>query len=270
MGSDLTIEPENKRYSHQVICSFSTSPAGNPLRLLRVNNSLFVGCENTPGILVFDEQFVSAMKRNAPIKTTKNCDYILNWEDTNKRMTIDGMCTIQDEHGLVAVKISASTKLHSMVNESDYVHAGMILIIQFYEWNQESVILRRLDYSNTNEIYMSISYIPTLQAIIAGDELGNIWIYEVSDVIDGKVEKELDFIFPVSAIIPFPNRVCHDNDSVVDDKVRKQINMITNTNDGKMIVAASSCNLLCVYKPHPKILSNPSNTTIHSDTISSD
>ena len=98
------------------------------------------------------------MKRNAPIKTTKNCDYILNWEDTNKRMTIDGLCTIQDEHGLVAVKISASTKLHSIVNESDYVHAGMILVIQFYEWNQESVILRRLDYSNTNEIYMSISY----------------------------------------------------------------------------------------------------------------
>merc|ERR1711988_1447986 len=112
----------------------------------------------------------------------------------------------------------------------------------------------------------------TLQAIIAGDESGNIWIYEVSDVIEGKVENmELDFIFPVSAIIPFPGNVLHDNDSIIGNKVRKQINMITNTNDGKMIVAASSCNLLCVYKPHPKILlANLGKTTVHSDTISSD
>lgn len=198
------------------MCTFSVNPAGNPLRMLRVGNSLWLGCEDTPGVLVYSDKFKKAMKRESAIKSTTPCDYILHWDNvTPSQMTIDGMCAITDD-GLVALKISASTKLMNQINgssetRSGYNYPGMILIVQFYEWNKEADVFRKLDFSNTTEIYMNISFVKNISLLLAGDENGNIWMYDLMDVVEranklskNKVDADENTIFPADGIVPFP------------------------------------------------------------------
>ena len=213
--TDVQIEPDCRRYSCQIMCSFSVNPAGNPIRMLKVNNSLWLGCEDAPGVLVYSDKFKKALKRDSPIKSLQSCDYMLAWDNvTPSLMTIDGMCLITDD-GLVALKISASSKLMKQINgandNSGYTYPGMILIVQFYEWNREADVFRKLDYSNTTEIYMNISFVKNMSLLMAGDENGNIWMYDLIDVVEranklnkSKNDADENAMFPVDGIVPFP------------------------------------------------------------------
>lgn len=201
-------------------------------------------------------------------------------------MTVDGLTVINEANGLLAAKISASRKMLGSTKREDpnYTHPGMILIIQFYCWNNEAEVKRRLDYSNTNEIYMGITYLPTIEVLMAGDESGNIWCYDLSDVISGKLESDQAghqqhsasaVTFPVDGVIPFPvvyqggqpveelkNNPSqqlspsgnNNNSSKTVHPHPKMINMLTANKTGGLLVAACTCNILCLYTPHENLV----------------
>merc|ERR1712159_132584 len=175
------------------------------------------------------------------------------------------MCSITDE-GLVALKISASSKLMKQINGSSdsagYTYPGMILIVQFYEWNKEADVFRKLDYSNTTEIYMNISFVKNMSLLMAGDENGNIWLYDLMDVVERanklnlsvktKIDADENAIFPADGIVPFP-LVKYNGSTIPQDNSKLHINCIATTSNGSYIVAASNCNMLCVYKPNSQL-----------------
>merc|ERR1711976_165829 len=83
--------------------------------------------------------------------------------------------------------------------------------------------------------------------------------YDLIDVVErantrnkNKVDADEHAIFPTDGIVPFPS-VKYNGNVLKQDTSKLQINCIASTINGSFIVAASNCNMLCIYRPNPQL-----------------
>ena len=117
---------------------------------------------------------------------------------------------------------------------------------------------------------MGINFISNLNILIAGDENGQIWCYDISELVNGAKETDDANIFPVDGILPFPavyqggvlveelkdsnNNVTKTGEKGHKYAKSKHINMLTVNKTASLLVAACNCNILCLYKPHENLI----------------
>lgn len=223
--TDVQIDLSYKRYTSQLLCSFKTSPAGQPLSILPINKSIMVGCEDTSGILVWSKSWQQLLNRKSPLKTPQNRDYQLTFPNICPQlMTIDALVLLEESKGFFAIKISQSQKLLSQLTKekSDFTYPGVILIAQFFDWNGEAEVLRKLDFCNSNSLYSNLAYLPMISVLIAGDELGRIWCYDVSGILLDRLDNDQNIVYPVDGILPFP-KVFEDKLQIIKDSTEENL-----------------------------------------------
>ncbi|XP_026273112.1 leucine-rich repeat and WD repeat-containing protein 1-like isoform X1 [Frankliniella occidentalis] len=99
-----------------------------------------------------------------------------------------------------------------------------------------------LDYSKTDNYFMSLGSSLLSGLLACGDDLGNIWLYDLKEVFSQSLKKQEQ-----SAVIPWPD---------VDDKSSQWmvelnevvINKVVVSYNGSYIVAVTNTNLICVWK----------------------
>ncbi|XP_034255624.1 leucine-rich repeat and WD repeat-containing protein 1-like [Thrips palmi] len=99
-----------------------------------------------------------------------------------------------------------------------------------------------LNYSKTDNYFMSMGSSLMSGLLTCGDDLGNIWLYDLKEVLtlSHKVQQE-------SAVIPWPivNDV-HDQWMVEQKEV--VVNKVVVNYNGTYIVAVTNTNLVCIWK----------------------
>ncbi|KAK3928654.1 Leucine-rich repeat and WD repeat-containing protein 1, partial [Frankliniella fusca] len=99
-----------------------------------------------------------------------------------------------------------------------------------------------LDYSKTDNYFMSLGSSLLSNLLACGDDLGNIWLYDLKDIFSLSKKKQEQ-----SAVIPWPD---------VDDKSSQWmvklnevvINKVVVNHNGSYIVAVTNTNLVCIWK----------------------
>ena len=227
----------------------------SPLSLLIVENTLWVGCKDTSaGIHVFDGRYQNCLIGRNKSKTAVKPDYNLKLDETAPGIcTYDSLCNIDKQGRLVAIRTAASTKVSNSMNDQEYNFPGFIFLAKFKAVNKELTVLRRLDFSNSYEIYLPMFYFPKMAILVSGDERGDLWVYDISDLQNGKVVDGKDcmrnFCYVPDAIVPFPS---------VDKKnfESKIVTSITGSEDGSVLVTGHQCNLVCVLKTNDVLFQN--------------
>ena len=120
-------------------------------------------------------------------------------------------------------------------------------------------LLTRLKWSDTDELYINIGASPDGKVVLAGDDQGAIWMYNLKDlkIMGGSVDPtmkvgvEEDILQP-SAVLEWPDVYVEDpSDSGLDlnfDEKKIMINYLTISDDEQFIVGCTDVNIVCVWK----------------------
>ncbi|KAJ1519537.1 hypothetical protein ONE63_004817 [Megalurothrips usitatus] len=98
-----------------------------------------------------------------------------------------------------------------------------------------------LNYSNTDNYFMSMGSSLLSGLLACGDDLGNIWLYDLKEVFSQSHERQEQ-----SAVIPWP--VVEEIGHGVVPKKEIVINKVVVDYKGNYIVAVTHTNLVCVWK----------------------
>ena len=96
-------------------------------------------------------------------------------------------------------------------------------------------------------------YLPKMAILVAGDEQGDLWVYDISDLQNGKVTDSKDcaknFCYVPDAIVPFPSV----NAKKFDSKI---MTSISSSHDNSVLVTGHQCNLFCVLDTNKILFEN--------------
>jgi len=158
---------------------------------------------------------------------------------------------------------------------SKYYKDGVISIWDFDKTVQDSLshpsseenvdcrLLTRLKWSDTDELYINIGSSPDGKLILAGDDNGTIWLYNLQHlkILGGsaepvmKVGEEEELLQP-SAVLEWPDVYAEDpNDSGLDldfHEKKIMINYLTVSSDSSFIVGCTDVNIVCVWQRSEK------------------
>jgi len=110
-------------------------------------------------------------------------------------------------------------------------------------------ICGRLDWLKTDDSYINISARSNLGAVLTGDNMGNIWIYDVDPYIEENPEKvSRGFRCGSLKVLEWPD--CNNGESDENGNFSKHpaINMVDMSSDGQFVVGVSDNNLVCIWK----------------------
>nr|XP_009859337.1 leucine-rich repeat and WD repeat-containing protein 1-like [Ciona intestinalis] len=117
-------------------------------------------------------------------------------------------------------------------------------------------VFKELKWSNTKQCFINMAACVPKCSIISGDEVGNIWIYNLSDALEetssykAKKSKAIvpDKITEPSRIIPFPKCTNTSGDLLLKFKKGTIYNDISCNSDMTFIVVTADTNLVGIYK----------------------
>ena len=230
----------------------------DPLSMLIVENTLWVGCKDSnSGISVFDAKYQNALIGRNKAKHGLKCDYNLKLDDSAPEIcTYDTLCNIDKQGRLVAIRTAASEKMTHVMGR-EYSFPGFIFLAKFKAVDQSLTVLRRLDFSDSYEIYLPMFYMSKMAVLVAGDERGDLWVYDISDLQNGKVVDGKDcarnFCYVADAIVPFPSVSVGKCFKAFTSQICTSISASV---DNSVLVTGHQCNVVCVMEAHQDLFEN--------------
>lgn len=184
---------------------------------------------------------------NKAAKGPKSKKHLLEIEVPSKHTihtVVDGLVGVN--HSLVATK---------------YVQDGLISL-----WNLNDAIksnegrpvvsvdsITQLKWSSTDQLYINLNASSDGTMLLAGDDAGGIWLYNLSEFTQwgGTVSPDPDSLYQPSRIIEWPEIHIKSNDmgDLADPAARKVIiNHLAISDDRLYIIACTDNNIVCIWK----------------------
>merc|ERR1711934_600664 len=100
-------------------------------------------------------------------------------------------------------------------------------------------------------------YLSEMAVLVAGDERGDLWVYDISDFQNGRVADGKDctrnLCYVADAIVPFPDVSAGKSVKAFNSQI---CTSITANNDNSVLVTGHQCNLVCVMEAHQDLFGN--------------
>ncbi|XP_077995568.1 leucine-rich repeat and WD repeat-containing protein 1-like [Glandiceps talaboti] len=200
------------------------------------SDRLIGGCDD--GIYGWDlDEKIDSKTRQVSV------EYLLPSCKQKEEIFVDGLAVVQDD--IIATKFSRLTE------DDEFVSDSVIHIWNVTETDSQlgkrktdfeiipTKVVHSLQWKSINEIYLYLSCRKDSGVVAAGDDKGNIHLYDVSKVTSSKVKGDS---IAASQVLDWPSSVLDDDSDYI------LINHIDISSDLKTIVAVTQNNIVCVWK----------------------
>lgn len=133
------------------------------------------------------------------------------------------------------VKIEPAHTLNYSKTDNYFMSMGSSLCKLAFFFSSEKIWWHQM-------LIVSLIFLPVSGLLTCGDDLGNIWLYDLKEVLTLSHKEQEQ-----SAVIPWPEvNDVHDQWMVEQKEV--VINKVVVNHNGKYIVAVTNTNLVCIWK----------------------
>lgn len=229
-------------YAHKKLAVFENLMY-SPLKLLSLKDAEHILCASEGGLFCWSVSGVLENKKNSKFHRYSDVTEI-QFPFVEDPPIVDGLTVVSED--ILATKCAGS---------------GVIFI-----WKTEETlskckkgvkkvtasVLCELKWSNTEQYYINISCCPKNDILVAGDDTGSIWLYNLEDIKAPSLKKQKSLlprkIAPPSEIIPWP--VCKRENGIKIPDLQKGMvfNDVCISDGSQYIVVVADNNIVGIYK----------------------
>ena len=236
---DIPTIPEYKFKWRKLACFSGVNSA--PVRLLNVNDCLFGGTEM--GLYLWKDNALETDQKFTKVKSIPlGCEITFpkvdhTMIDAIEMVTEDTVATKCPQQSAIFV-----WKLSELCSQFDKMKTAGSSVI-------EVTLIAKLAWSTTNQCFINFTVCKAFNTLLVGDDVGNIWLYDVADVIKAKeAGLELCPLVSPQIIVPFP-RCTRSSDTNMSKFSQKTIyNDIDCSADLKDVVVACDNNIVGIFR----------------------